>query len=146
METAQIVLLALLGLVVAFLVPVLVQARRSLRSAEIFLESTRPKVERTLTDLQASTARFNEMTASIERTMARVRPSMSGAAEDLTRSISSFRGSLGIVSAIGAALGPALAAGLKAIVTRGRGGGTDTEAGGAGAETAREPRREAAHE
>ena len=143
METGQVILLVLLGLVVAFLVPALVQLRRTLRSAEVFLESTRPHLERTLTDLQASAARFNDMTATVEQSLARVRPAMHGATEDLARSINSFRGSLGIVSAVGAALGPALAAGLKAMLTRRHG---DTEGAEVRAETAREPKREAAHE
>ena len=143
METGQVILLILLGLVVAFLIPALVQLRRTLRSAEFFLESTRPRLERTLEDLQASAARFNEVSAAVEHTMTRIRPAVSGAADDLTRSINRFRGSLGIVSAVGAALGPALAAGLKAILARGPGdsGGADARA-----ETAREPKREAAHE
>lgn len=143
METGQVVLLILLGVVVAFLVPALVQLRRTLRSTEVFLESTRPRLERTLEDLQASTARFNVMTASVEQTMARMRPAVSGAADDLTRSIDRFRGSFGIVSAVGAALGPALAAAIKAFVTRGRG---DAGAVDLRPETASETRKEAAHE
>ena len=143
METGQIVLLGLLAVVVAFLVPALVQLRRTLRSTEVFLESTRPRLERTLEDLQASTARFNAMTASVEQTMVRMRPTMSGAADDLTRSINRFRGSLGIVSAVGAALGPALAAAIKAFVMRGRG---DAGAEDLRAETASETRKEASHE
>lgn len=145
MEMWQIIVVVLAAVAVGFLVPALVQMRRTLRSAELFLESTRPRLVRTLDDLSATSARLNELSATLEQNLGRVRPALGGVSDDLVRTVENFRGSLRLVSSIGAALGPAIAAWIGALMARRRGG---EEAAGPAPETGRgQPApREVAHE
>ena len=101
MATWQIVAVVLLAVLVGAVVPVLLQMRRTLQSAENVLKSTGPKLDRTK-DAEGLGV-------------------FTDAAAGLGRSLKQAQESLRVMTAVGAAVGPAIAAGLRALFAPDRG-------------------------
>jgi ABC-type transporter Mla subunit MlaD len=128
METWVVVGVTLLGVLVGFTLPALIQAYLTLRSARTLMDRLGPKLDATLTEVRQATQRINRAGSGLETSVKRTQ-SLFRTVGDLSDSLQRLRGSLRTAAAVGAALGPALAAGLKAL------GETDAvpeaEAGGA---------------
>jgi len=114
MATWQIVAVVLLAVLVGAVVPVLLQLRRTLQSAELVLNSTGPKLDRTLDEVGEAAARINRLGKSLEKD-AEGLGVFTDAAAGLGRSLKQAQDSLRVMTAVGAAVGPAIAAGLRAL-------------------------------
>ncbi len=119
MVTWQVVAVVLLAVLVGAAVPVLIQFRRTLRSAENVLNTSGPKLDRTLDEVVEAAARVNRLGKSLERDAEGLRV-FTDAAAGLGRSLKQAQESLRVMTAVGAAVGPAVAAGLRALFTPGR--------------------------
>ena len=114
----QLVLLILMAILVGAIVPVLVQMRRTLKSAEVFIDDAGPRLRRTLDGVDQVTGRLNRIGDGAERSVSRLTPmieALTTAADTVTRARGRFRS----LWAVGAALGPALAAGARALFSPG---------------------------
>ena len=120
MATWQIVAVVLLAVLVGAVVPVLLQMRRTLQSAENVLKSTGPKLDRTLDEVGEAAARINRLGKSLEKD-AEGLGVFTDAAAGLGRSLKQAQESLRVMTAVGAAVGPAIAAGLRALFALDRG-------------------------
>ncbi len=114
METWVVVGVTLLGVLVGFTLPTLVQAFLALRSARSLIDRLGPKLDDTLTEVRQATQRINRAGAGLETSVQRTQ-ALFRTVGDLADSLQRLRGSLRTAAAVGAALGPALAAGLKAL-------------------------------
>ena len=114
MAAWQIVAVVLLAVLVGALVPVLFQLRRTLQSAENVLNTTGPKLDRTLDEVGEAAARVNRLGKSLEKD-AEGLGVFADAAAGLGRSMKQAQESLRLMTAVGAAVGPAIAAGLRAL-------------------------------
>ena len=114
MATWQIVAVVLLAVLVGAVVPVLLQLRRTLQSAEHVLNNTGPKLDRTLDEVGEAAARINRLGKSLEKD-AEGLGVFTDAAAGLGRSLKQAQESLRVMTAVGAAVGPAIAAGLRAL-------------------------------
>jgi uncharacterized protein YoxC len=120
MVTWQLVAVILLAVLVGAAVPVLVQLRRTLRSAENLFNSTGPKLDSTLDELGEAASRVNRLGKTLEKD-AEGLGVFTDAVAGLGRSLKQAQDTLRIVTAVGAAVGPAVAAGLQALFTRDHG-------------------------
>jgi uncharacterized protein YoxC len=114
MATWQIVAVVLLAVLVGALVPVLLQLRRTLQSAENVLNATGPRLERTLDEVGEAAARINRLGKTLEKD-AEGLGVFTDAAAGLGRSLKQAQESLRVMTAVGAAVGPAIAAGVRAL-------------------------------
>ena len=119
--TWQIVAMVLLAVLVGALVPVLLQLRRTLQSAETVLNATGPRVDRTLDEVKEAAARINRLGRSLEQDAAGLH-AFADAAAGLGRTLRQAQETLRLTTAVGAAVGPAIAAALRALFPSGRGG------------------------
>ena len=110
MATWQIVAVVLLAVLVGAVVPVLLQMRRTLQSAEHVLNNTGPKLDRTLDEVGEAAARINRLGKSLEKD-AEGLGVFTDAAAGLGRSLKQAQESLRVMTAVG----PAIAAGLRAL-------------------------------
>src|SRR5256712_13740785 len=110
----QVVGLVLLAILVGAGVPALVQLRRTLRSAQTFLDSTGKRLDRTLDEVGEAAARINRLGKSLEKD-AEGLGVFTDAAAGLGRSLKQAQESLRVMTGVGAAVGPAIAAGLPAL-------------------------------
>ena len=115
--TWQLISMVLLAVLVGAAVPVLLQLRRTLKSAETVLESTGPKIDRTLEEVSEAAARINRLGKSLERDAEGLQV-FTDAAAGLGRSLKQAQASLHIMTTVGAAVGPAIAAGLRSLFAR----------------------------
>ena len=128
METWVVVVVTLLGVLVGFMLPALIQLFLALRSARALMDRLGPKLDATLTEVRQAAQRLNRAGAGLETSVKRAQ-ALFQTVGDLADSLQRLRGSLRTAAAIGSALGPALAAGLKGL------GATDGETDGAAADT-----------
>src|SRR2546425_6019739 len=112
--TWQIVAVVLLAVLVGALVPVLIQLRRTLQSAEHILNTTGPRLDRTLDEVSEAASRINHLGRSLEKDAEGLRV-FTDAAAGLGRSLKQAQELLRVMTAVGAAVGPAIAAGLRAL-------------------------------
>lgn len=112
--TWQLFMLVLLAVLVGAALPVLLQLRRTLKRAEDVLESTGPKMDRTLDEVTEAAARINRLGKTLERDAEGLQV-FTDAAAGLGRSLKQAQSSLRIMTTVGAAVGPALAAGLRSL-------------------------------
>jgi len=112
--TWQIVGVVLLAVLVGALVPVLIQLRRTLSSAENVLNTTGPKLDRTLDEVSEAASRINHLGRSLEKDAEGLRV-FTDAAAGLGRSLKQAQESVRVLTAVGAAVGPAIAAGLRSL-------------------------------
>lgn len=99
MQPYEVALLTLAALLTGALLPVLLQLRSTLRSAQILLDSSGGKLNVTLQEIGVATQEF------------------SAVAKDLAASLSQVRGTFKAVTTIGSALGPAAVAAIHAFRT-----------------------------
>jgi ABC-type transporter Mla subunit MlaD len=125
MGTFEALVLALLGVVIGAAVPALLQLRRTLRSAERFLDDTGPRLQRTLETAERAAGRVERIAGDLERDLGRAR-GLLDAASDLGRSLRLLQGSLRTALSIGAAFGPAAAAAARALFASVRGDGPES--------------------
>ncbi len=116
MEAAALIALVLLGLLVGVTIPVLVQLRATLRSTQSLLERTGPRLERALDDVSSAASRANRAAAEVEGGIQNCRV-LFDAASDLAQSVGRMRESIHTAAAVGSAVGPALAAALRAFAS-----------------------------
>jgi uncharacterized protein YoxC len=114
--TWQVVAVVLLAVLVGALIPVLIQLRRTLRSAETVLQTTGPKLDRTLDEVSEAASRINQLGRSLEKDAEGLRL-FTDAAAGLGRSLKQAQESLRLMTAVGAAVGPAIVAGLRSLFT-----------------------------
>ena len=112
--TWQIVGVVLLAILVGALVPVLIQLRRTLHSAENVLNTTGPRLDRTLDEVSEAASRINGLGRSLEKDAEGLRV-FTDAAAGLGRSLKQAQESVRLMTAVGAAVGPAIAAGLRTL-------------------------------
>ena len=111
MEAVYAVLAAL---VVGALLPLLFQLRATAKTAGRVIEDLGEKVGAGMADLQKATRQLREELAAAQGTGSNV-ARMAAHVEDLTRSLGRMQHSLRVVSAVGAAVGPAIAAAITTM-------------------------------
>ena len=121
--TWQIIAVVLLAVLVGALVPVLIQLRRTLQSAENVLNTTGPRLDRTLDEVSEAASRINQLGRSLEKDAEGLRV-FTDAAAGLGRSLKQAQESVRVMTAVGAAVGPAIAAGLRALFAPARDDGS----------------------
>ncbi len=97
MDPVGIALLTLAALLTGALLPLIFQARATLRSAQRVLDTSGPKLAATLTDMAAATQEIAVI------------------ARDLASTLDQVRGAVGRVSTIGGMVGPAVVAAVQAF-------------------------------
>jgi ABC-type transporter Mla subunit MlaD len=97
MDPLAIALLTLAALLTGALLPLIFQARATLRSAQRVLDTSGPRLERTLTDMAATTQEVMAI------------------AQDVTKTLDQVRGTVRTVVNIGGVVGPAVMAAVQAF-------------------------------
>jgi uncharacterized protein YoxC len=113
-ETWMIVGVVLLAVLVGAAVPVLFQLFATLRETRKLLGRLGPKVDGTLTEVREASQRMNRIGSELE-TSARRAKLLLDVAGDLGEAMRGLRESLKVASALTGALGPALAAAVRAL-------------------------------
>jgi len=109
--------LVLFAVLVGALLPALVQLRAALKESRELMARLGPQVESSLADVQDLTRRVGRSVDDLERGARQVRELLSAASE-LAATVGQLRASLRRATAIGVAVGPALAAALRAFMER----------------------------
>jgi uncharacterized protein YoxC len=110
---------------------VLFQLYTTLRVTRALLDRLGPKIDGTLTEVRETTRRMNRIGSSLEDSVKRAQ-TLFDAAGDIGRSMKSLHESLRTATAVGSALGPALAAAIRAFTEMRH--GEDGEKGAMGGE------------
>lgn len=122
----------LLAVFVGAATPVLFQLYTTLRVTRTLLDRLGPKIDGTLTEVRETTRRLNRVGSGLEESVKRAQ-TLLDAAGDIGQSIKSLHESLRTATAVGSALGPALAAAIKAFTEMRRGeDGEEAAMGGEG--------------
>ncbi len=122
----------LLAVLVGAATPVLFQLYTTLRVTRALLDRLGPKIDGTLTEVRETTRRLNRVGSGLEESIRRAQ-TLLDAAGDIGRSMKSLHESLKTAIAVGSALGPALAAAIKAFTEMRRGeDGEEAVLGGEG--------------
>lgn len=116
-DTVGIVLLVLLGVLVGAAVPVLLQLRRTLRTAETFLEATGRRLDRTLDETTRAAERINRFAGELESGVEHAR-ALFDAARELGETVHALRDGARQLSIVGSAIGPALSAAIQAFLEK----------------------------
>jgi hypothetical protein len=109
-----IAILVLVAVLTGALLPLLFQARATLRSAQIVLDEGRPMLLRTLDELQHATREAREVIAEVQASEPRAAAFMESVA-GLTATLNQVQASMRSASAIGTAIGPAVVAAVQAF-------------------------------
>jgi uncharacterized protein YoxC len=127
-----IVGVVLLAVFVGAAMPVLFQLYTTLRVTRNLLDRLGPKIDGTLSEIRETTTRMNRVGSGLEESVKRAQ-SLLDAAGDIGQSMKSLHESLKTATAVGSALGPALAAAIKAFTEMRRGEeGEEAVVGGEG--------------
>lgn len=122
----------LLAVFVGAATPVLFQLYTTLRVTRTLLDRLGPKIDGTLTEVRETTRRLNRVGSGLEESVKRAQ-TLLDAAGDIGQSMKSLHESLRTATAVGSALGPALAAAIKAFTEMRRGeDGEEAAMGGEG--------------
>ena len=116
MESWNIALLILGSVLVGALLPLLVQLRATLRSAQSLLDESRPRVAKTLDELLLATRDVRGLVADANA----ARPQAAAFLEiiaGLTETLNQVQASVRTASVVGAAVAPAIAAAIQAFRT-----------------------------
>jgi len=108
------ILVGLFAVLVAVAVPVLLQLRRTLATAEKTIASTGQRLDVALTELTETLGRVNKAAMELERGAQKVVP-VFDALHGITDSIYKVKSSLLTVAALGASLGPMVLAGVRGL-------------------------------
>ena len=106
---------ALLAVLVAVAVPVLLQLRRTLVTAEKTLDSTGKRLDVALTELTETLGRVNKAAAELERGTQKLVP-VFDALHGIVDGFQKVKSSLFTVAAVGASLGPMVVAGVRGLL------------------------------
>ena len=109
--------LVLLAVVVGFTVPVLVQLRRTLVSAQKVLDESGGKLSVVLDEAAGAIARLNRVSEELEKGATNAR-SLMNAAGDLSGTLASLRQSIPTAAALGSTIGPVLASLVQSLFSR----------------------------
>ena len=114
METWNFALVILAAVLTGALLPVLFQLRATLRSAQAVLEATTPKLTSPLDEVLQTVRQVRLVTAGLTEHQPQVQEFMAAIA-GLTTTMNQLQASVRTASAVGAAVGPALAAAFQAF-------------------------------
>ena len=114
-QAAVWVLVALAAVLVGFLVPALLQLRRTLATAERTLESTSKSVDLALAELTQTLGRVNKVAGELERGTQQL-GSLFEAMHGLGDAVLKIKSSLGAVAAVGASIGPMFVAAVRGFL------------------------------
>jgi hypothetical protein len=114
MNVAAIAGLVLLALLVGAALPVLAQARVSLRTWQRAVEEAGPRFNRTLEEVSEVAGRVRRELAAFDGGGQRVASAL-GAVDELGRAALELRRTVKVAAAIGAAVGPGLAAAVRTM-------------------------------
>jgi len=112
METLGVIALVLFALMMGFVIPVLLQLRATLKSAQQLIETTTPRVDAALRDVSQLTQRVDAIASEVEGHLPRVRK-MVEATDGVVHSLERLHGSLKMVGSVA----PAAFAAVKAAMT-----------------------------
>lgn len=112
METLALIAVVILALLAGIAVPVLLQLRRTLASAQQFLDVTSVKTDRALADLAQLSARVGGVMDAVEGNLPRMQRALD-ATDGIVATLEQVRGSLRMVTAVG----PAAFAAVKSLVS-----------------------------
>ncbi len=112
-----VIVAVLLAVLVGLTVPVLVQLQATLKTARAWIERIGPKMDRSLTELEEVTKRVNRTSAGLEQSTKRAQVLLD-VAGNLGQTLQKINHSMVATAAIGAALGPAILAAIKAFMER----------------------------
>ena|SRR5688572_28829207 len=116
MDAFKVATLVLLALLAGAALPVLIQARSSLRVVARAVEDGGRRLARTLDDLTAIIARVDKELGSLTGDGQRI-ASLLVSVDELAQSAQQLRRTVKVASAVGAAVGPAVAAAVRALRT-----------------------------
>src|SRR5690349_4507856 len=111
METVGIVALVLFALLLGFVIPVLLQLRATLKSAQQFIETTAPRVDAALADITQLTVRVNAIASQVEGNLPRM-TRMIEATDGVVETLEGVQRSIKMVGAVA----PAAFAAVKAAI------------------------------
>jgi hypothetical protein len=112
MESAVIALVVLAALFVGALLPLLFQARATLRSVQRLVDSATPQLLRTIGALDAAAGDVRSLVRSADQGGPDLNAFFEAVA-GLTTTVNQMRGALKTASAMGAAIGPAVVAAVN---------------------------------
>ena len=112
-DVVLVVLLVLLGIVAGVLLPTIVQAKRTLRSAERWFEGTGRKVDRLAEDAGAVVPRLNHAGIDFEGSVQDAKGLLASLRE-IADGAAQLKGAVNSLATVGSVLGPAIAEGLRA--------------------------------
>jgi hypothetical protein len=113
MDSARLVEIVLVSVLLGALLPVLVQTWLTLRAVQRRLEGTADRLDRALEGLGVVAERLSRATQPLDDGR-RVRELL-GAVDGLSRIVNELRSSAKVASAVGAAVAPAIAAAMRAL-------------------------------
>ena len=116
-DTAEIIIVVLIGILVGAILPVLYQAARTLKSVRAFVDSSGPRINDAMKELTVMAARLNVIASTLEEEGRRLKPVVDSAA-NIGRTISSLGESVRSAGSVLGALAPAFVAGMRAFFTR----------------------------
>ena len=113
-STFWVILLVILAIVVGAAIPALIQLTLTLRTARRVLDSSGQKLDKTLAEITTATQRINRVGAGLEDTVQKARDLVDNVA-GLGESVTRLRDSIRTAAVIGNAVGPAVAAAVRAF-------------------------------
>jgi len=113
MENWQLALVVIAALFVGVLIPTVIQYQVTLRSVHRVIRSNESDIRRILGEVSQFSAHLNRIGASLDGNTQHVKTFLS-ALEDLVRGINKVRGTLRTASIVGATVGPAIGAAIRA--------------------------------
>ncbi len=114
MEVWSVVVAVLVAVLTGALLPLLFQLRATLRSVQVALDSASPRLNRTLDELGVVTHEAQIVVAALSDGVPQGRALMDAAA-GLTETMTQLQASVRTATAVGAAVGPAIAAAFQAF-------------------------------
>jgi ABC-type transporter Mla subunit MlaD len=114
MNAAVIAGLVVVALLAGAALPVLAQARVSLRALQRAVEEAGPRLNRTLDDVSEVAVRLRRELAAFDKGGERVASALT-AVDDLGRAALELRKTVRVAAAIGAAVGPGIAAAVRTM-------------------------------
>jgi uncharacterized protein YoxC len=115
-----VIVAVLLAILVGAAIPVLLQLRATLRSAQTFLDTTAPRLESALEEIRVAAERINTVAGEIEGRVGKL-AEFTDEVGKVGRQIRRVGHSLRTAVNVGVAVGPALTAGLRAFFSRPQG-------------------------
>jgi uncharacterized protein YoxC len=141
-DSALIITIALLALLVGASLPVFYQLVLTLKSARRFFDQTGGELGSALAQIREAAARIGSTSAVVEESVQGLKP-LTGAATGLGQSIQQLKDTVRMTSAVVNALGPATLAAFRALFPQGEDGastGDEARDEGAGSAASGTPR------